>query len=630
MKKFYRKDIDFLRAVAVIFVILYHYFPNLISKGYLGVDLFFVISGFLISHQIYNQKILNNFSLKEFYIRRMKRILPATLFLLILIWIISALLMTNQDYFSFLKSLVFSLLFSSNFFFWLDGGYFGPNDEIKPLLHLWSLGIEEQFYIIFPIVFTILIKYLKNINNLILIVSLITLLSFILNFFLIKIGGSNPAFFLLPTRVWNLAFGVLAMLIFVNNKKSHSNFEVIFLIFLIFVGFFYELPQVPTNLLLIFACFMLLRKTIPQNFIFKNIIENKYLNYLGLISFSLYLWHWPILVFFKYYYVYEVSFFIKILSLFITFALAAFSYHIVELNFRYRINYKKLILSMAVIYSFLIGVFIHQNTIKKYLNFEVNSPDFIASASLTNFKCNPKYFFLYNKMKGCVLNKTIKNEYNLAIIGNSHAQMYVPSILPFLKKKSEKAILLPMTGCLPTITININESCLIKSKSYFKKYAEDKQIKKVLIATTWWHKNIYNGDEYITDKNHLLLANSLIDLIGRLENLDKDVYLVGPIQVPLYELPQELSRLLKFNHIDKKQVISRLKEERIIYENSYKEVNKLLSKKLGKNFINLSHKLCDDDHCYYADNEGVYFADGSHLSYYASDLLSDNFRVIFE
>ena len=233
MTSFYRKEIDFLRALAVIFVILYHYFPNLISKGYLGVDLFFVISGFLISHQIYNQKILNNFSLKEFYIRRMKRILPATLFLLILIWIISALLMTNQDYFSFLKSLVFSLLFSSNFFFWLDGGYFGPNDEIKPLLHLWSLGIEEQFYIIFPIVFTILIKYLKNINNLILIVSLITLLSFILNFFLIKIGGSNPAFFLLPTRVWNLAFGDLAMLIFVNNKKSHSNFEVIFLIFLI-------------------------------------------------------------------------------------------------------------------------------------------------------------------------------------------------------------------------------------------------------------------------------------------------------------------------------------------------------------------------------------------------------------
>ena len=151
MNNFYRKEIDFLRAIAVIFVILFHYFPKILPKGYLGVDLFFVISGFLISFQIYDQTIKKNFSIKKFYARRIKRILPATIFTLIFVCFICFFLLTEIDFLSFFKSLIYSLFFSSNFFFWIDGGYFGPNDELKPLLHFWSLGIEEQFYIIFPI-----------------------------------------------------------------------------------------------------------------------------------------------------------------------------------------------------------------------------------------------------------------------------------------------------------------------------------------------------------------------------------------------------------------------------------------------------------------------------------------------
>ena len=630
MNNFYRKEIDFLRAIAVLFVVFYHYFPELIPKGYLGVDLFFVISGFLISFQIYYLTEKNEFNLKDFYIRRIKRILPATLFTILIVFFIASYLFTYNDFYSLLKSIIYSLFFSSNFFFWMDGGYFGPNDELKPLLHFWSLSVEEQFYIIFPFLFLFLLKFIKNIKLIIFAVTVVIILSFTLNILLINIGGSNPAFFLLPTRVWNLGLGVLAMLIFVNKKKTHSNFEALFLIFLIFIGVSYEIPYLPTNFLIVFSCFMFLRKKLPKKFIFKKIFENKYFNYLGLISFSLYLWHWPLLVFFKYYYVYELNIWIKIMSLIIMFIISVFSYHFIELTFRYKFNFKKLIIGISAIYLLTTGTYFYQNNSKKSLEFEAYTPDFIASASLTNFKCEAKNFFLYNKMRGCVLNKPGINEYNLALVGNSHIQMYVPSVLPFLKNKSEKAILLPMTGCLPTLTLNINENCLVHSKKYFKKYAEDPKIKKVLIATTWWHKNIYDGKNYINDKNHLLLANSLINLIDKLENLNKDVYLVGPIQVPLYELPQELSRLLKFNHINKNQLIDKLKVKKIIYKNSYKEVNELLSKRLGKNFIDLSFSQCDDNYCYYADDKGVYFADGSHLSHYASNLFSDNFQVIFE
>ena len=167
MKLNYRKEIDFLRALAVTFVIIFHFYPSFLSNGYLGVDMFFVISGFLISYQIFISVKERKFSLKEFYIRRLKRILPASIFVLVAVFIISKFLLIDNDFLKFYQSLIYSLFFSSNFFFWFDGGYFGPNDELKPLLHYWSLAIEEQFYLIFPLAFLFFLKFFKKNSNLI-------------------------------------------------------------------------------------------------------------------------------------------------------------------------------------------------------------------------------------------------------------------------------------------------------------------------------------------------------------------------------------------------------------------------------------------------------------------------------
>ncbi len=630
MDSFYRKEIDFLRSIAVVFVILYHYFPNILSKGYLGVDLFFVISGFLISYQIYTQTIEKKFSLKDFYVRRIKRILPASLFTLILVFFASLYLMTDNDFFSFLKSSIYSLFFSANFFFWTNGGYFGPNDELKPLLHLWSLGIEEQFYLIFPLIFIFLIKIFKKKKIIFFVILFITFLSFILNILLLKIGGSNPAFFLLPTRIWNLSFGILAMLLFIDKKKTHTNFEASFYIFLIFFGVLYEVPVLPTNFLIIFSTFLLLTKELPKNFVFKKLVQNKYFNYIGLISFSLYLWHWPILVLFKYYYVYEVSFIIKILSLVLMFILSIFSYHIIELKFRYKISFKILIIIISGLYIFFISFYFYNKSIKENIQYKSFSPNFISSASLTNFKCETNNFYLYKKKRACIINKKIKKNYSIALIGNSHAQMYAPSILPFLKEKSQKAILLPMTGCLPTITLNLNQDCLNLAKEYFEKYTSDDQINTVIIATTWWHENLYNGEKYLEDKKHLLLSESLLQLIEQIKKFNKKVYLVGPIVAPLYELPQDLSRLFKFKHLNENEIKNRLKTEVTTYEDNYKEVNRLLSNKLSLNYVNIIKDQCDENFCYYSDKNGIFFADGSHLSSHGAKLFSKNFRNIFE
>ena len=631
MKKIYIKEINFLRFISITSVVIYHYFPKIIPKGYLGVDLFFVISGFLISMLIYREIGDKKFSLLNFYNRRIKRIIPATIFLLFLVSITSFIIFTKVDLINFSESLIYSIFFSSNFFFWLDGGYFGPNDKLKPLLHFWSLGVEEQFYIFFPILFFFLIKVFKNINFLIWFILLTIFLSLSLNIFLINIGGSNPAFFLLPTRVWNFGFGILAMLFFVIKKQNHTNLEIVFYISMILIGFYYNIPHLPENFIIIFFTFMLLKKNFPEKFFLDIIINNKFTQYIGLISFSLYLWHWPTLVFVEYYFVYEVDFSIKIYTLVLSIILSIISYHLVEINFRYKFKIKSLYKLLLISYILFISFFVFIN-LKKNISYVKNSPDFIAEASLTNFKCEINNYKFYKNKRGCVINKNLDSNKpsEIAIIGNSHAQMYVPSIKPHLVKNKVKAILLPMTGCLPTLDVNINEKCMKISNKYFLDYSSDENIKTVIIATTWWHEKIFNGKNFIDDPNHLVLSNSILNLINKLKLKNKNVFLVGPIQVPLYELPQNLSRLLKFNHINEKQLSNKLQVNRKIYDSDYQLVNSLLSEKLQKNYIQLDKIQCDLNKCYYSNEEGVYFADGSHISKTGAKIFTKPFEIIFE
>ena len=127
--------------------------------------------------------------------------------------------------------------------------------------------------------------------------------------------------------------------------------------------------------------------------------------------------------------------------------------------------------------------------------------------------------------------------------------MYVPSIRPHLKSNNKKAILLPMNHCLPTLNINLSQECIERSNEFFSDYSNDDNIKTVIIATSWWHKEIFDGSRYIEDPQHKLLTESIIDLIEKLKAKEKKVFLIGPIQVPQYDLPQELSRLIKFKHI---------------------------------------------------------------------------------
>lgn len=209
----YRADIDGLRAIAILFVVIYHAFPASLKKGFMGVDVFFVISGFLITKIILNE--LNNgvFTLKNFYLRRAKRILPALFMVLALTLFASLLILTPQELKSLAQHTIASLLFVENFLLLKEVGYFDIAADTKPLLHLWSLAVEEQFYIIIPLLLIALHKLKVNILPFIIFFIVSTL---IYNIYLVNGAkqlfdeGLNEAFYMLYARMWELSFGSLA------------------------------------------------------------------------------------------------------------------------------------------------------------------------------------------------------------------------------------------------------------------------------------------------------------------------------------------------------------------------------------------------------------------------------------
>ncbi|QOY62379.1 acyltransferase [Lysobacter sp. H21R4] len=206
----YRADIDGLRAIAVLGVLLYHLDAGLVPGGYVGVDVFFVISGFLISKIIYGEIEAGTFSITRFYVRRARRILPALLSVVLFTSVAAMAVLYPTERMEYAKSAVASMLFSANFYFFATLNYFAPAADEIPLLHLWSLGIEEQFYIVFPVLALLLTRLRRRLFTLAL--GVLFLASLVACIKTLHVDPSR-AFYLLPFRAFELLVGSLAALV---------------------------------------------------------------------------------------------------------------------------------------------------------------------------------------------------------------------------------------------------------------------------------------------------------------------------------------------------------------------------------------------------------------------------------
>jgi len=425
----YRSEIDGLRALAVLAVIFFHAGFESFSGGFVGVDIFFVISGYLITAIILADIEQGKFSIFKFYERRARRILPA-LFVVMLACIPFAwLLLSPSDLTSFSKTLSTVPLFISNFFFWSEGGYFEAAAELKPLLHTWSLAVEEQYYVLFPLFMMFFWKLARR-------YMLITLgLVFLASLGLAQWAAyAKPvaAFYLLPARVWELLVGAFAAIYLSKDCRGASSkiagevagwLGVAFIFYSFFAyskatpfpSFYTLVPTLGALLIILFAS--------QQNFVGK-FVGNKVFVGLGLISYSAYLWHQPILAFARYWMV-EINFLTTWILISLIIILSILSWKYVEAPFRSSHQFKRKDIFIA---SFMGSVFF---IAIGYLSskIEFNKEDVMAKALSENHAIYSSNINERNFVKNRIIFE--KNQPAALVIGSSRIMQASSTVAEF-------------------------------------------------------------------------------------------------------------------------------------------------------------------------------------------------------
>jgi peptidoglycan/LPS O-acetylase OafA/YrhL len=300
----YRSEIDGLRAIAVLSVIFFHADLAWFSGGFVGVDIFFVISGFLISSLIMNDLRLKHFEIKSFYLRRVRRLGPSLFVVLSSTLIAGFLLFDSGRFFELGKGLLSSVLFGSNWLFTLQANYFDAQSELNPLLHTWSLGIEEQFYLIWPLALITLYKLsrcnLKSVSGILIVLAV---LSFSFNVWLTQKGNSEAAFFNTFGRIWELLVGaiVAGFVDRITLPTAMAKFLRIAGISALALSIYHYdgatlFPGVAA-LLPVLGTALILGVSQDKSDIVDRSLSLAPMVFVGKISYSLYLWHWPLLVF---------------------------------------------------------------------------------------------------------------------------------------------------------------------------------------------------------------------------------------------------------------------------------------------------------------------------------------------
>lgn len=366
----YRADIDGLRAIAVLAVVLFHFFPTLLNGGFVGVDIFFVISGFLIGKIIITEIYNNSFSFINFYKRRALRIFPALILVLLFCFFVGFSSLYESELASLSKHIAAGAGFVSNLVLWSESGYFDVSSNSKPLLHLWSLGVEEQFYIFTPIILILVIR--RGIPLLNVLISL-TLVSFAYCIWTMLVD-KTANYYSPISRMWELMAGVSLAYVtissgavndFCNRFRNVISFTGISFLSLSIL-FINESMSFPGYIAIfpVLGTIMIIAAGV-HSFINKKILSFRPLVFIGLISYPLYLWHWPILTFARIIHGGELSLSISIVCLLASFTISFLTFFLIEKPIRFRLklrsDYKALLLSFILFIVFALGMSVFLN-----------------------------------------------------------------------------------------------------------------------------------------------------------------------------------------------------------------------------------------------------------------------------
>jgi peptidoglycan/LPS O-acetylase OafA/YrhL len=627
----YRADLDGLRAVAVLSVIAFHLSTKALPCGYLGVDIFFVLSGYLITQIIWREALNRQFSVARFYERRVRRIMPALLFLLIAVSAAAIALLLPVDLIGFAKSVFATLTFVANIYFLGNEGYFERVAMEKPLLHVWSLGVEEQFYILFPLIVVLCIRWRRS--ALLPLTSALVLLSFVINILASIRLAASGAFYLLPPRAWEIGAGALLALApppRVANPWLRQALAflaaALLLISLCFQGNSLFWP-VPLNLWVVLGTTLAIYLgTTGGNWLTLG-LSNPVLSRIGLISYSLYLWHWPILVF-AWYYLLRTSLspLEMVIAVALMFALATLSWRFIERPFRNRSMPIGTVLrwvggGCAVTVAISVAILASQGFPSRY------SPDVarINAAVGTEYRCALNEFISFGASRGCGIPLPSRNpaDATVALMGNSHAQMYAPLVADILRANHQTGILVPLNGCLPMPDYN-KSWCLGLAANNLSAVEGLPRVRVVILAMTWGRvETMYTPAGPVSKENAAkFLLESLDRLIQELEQRGKTVVLVGPISPPEWDSASIVARELAFRH----RVVEPLYFPDDKFLALQGDIIEHYASRDDMIFIRPDRIQCQMGRCdYFRDGESL-FADDTHFAVAALPL----FRPVFE
>jgi peptidoglycan/LPS O-acetylase OafA/YrhL len=547
--------LDGLRAIAVLSVIFYHISPTVIKGGYIGVDIFFVISGFLITRLIINQLENGNFSFFLFYERRIRRILPA-LFLIILFSLFFSSFFF--DYVSFLilaKNSIAVLFLGSNIWLSRQAGYFDTSNLFKPLMHTWSLSIEEQFYLIFPILLFLSFKVLKyQVKWVCLVLVMLSLFYFVRNY---SVYPTN-SFYYPHARAWELLLGACVFLFGKKEIEFFKNFRIIdyasFFCLLWFILFFdanssnfeflISIPVMSTGILI-----YNMNNTIPSKLI--QVLSNSFFVFVGKISYSLYLWHWVLYSFFWYIFIRDMSLFEILIYLALLFPISYYSWKYIELTFRYNHfsidNGRSALLFISMIFIFLTVVSIiiiknngfverfseNQSLIKVRMNkIWIKQTDFERK-----YQSN-EITLPFQKIGDT--SKTV----SFLIIGDSYARALAVGFDSIARVKGFSGILICKSYTPPLMNVEnfnkISQNGMFNyNEKLFNFIKNNKGIKNIYITSRW--------NNFYVDNLNFINPSKSMPLLAKVDSHDKIISNESSNQNFIYGLTQTLQFLRNEN-----------------------------------------------------------------------------------
>lgn len=652
----YRREIDGLRAVAVLPVIFFHAGFAAFSGGFVGVDIFFVISGYLITTIILSDIDKGQFSIVKFYERRARRILPALLFVMLCCLPCAWLWLSPSHLKSFSDSLVAVSTFVSNVLFWRESGYFDTAAELKPLLHTWSLAVEEQYYIIFPLFLLLLWRLRKR-----LIFSALLMLAFtslgIAQWGSFAFPSAN--FFLLPSRFWELAIGALIAFYFLY-KKEHIDLitskrplnEIfglagILLIFYSIYAFDHEtpfpslfalLPTLGTGLIIIFST----PQTMTGRF-----LGTKAMVGIGLISYSTYLWHQPLFVFARHRSAEELGTPLLLTISALSLVFAYFSWRFVEQPFRDKQTFsRKSIFKMSLTGSLIfivIGTIGHKN--------DGFANRFQLPESLVNS-------FKMAKLKPSVFDKKnihVADEWltrigrydaqpSFMVFGDSHASALASAFDNAADSLGISGFITGASGCTPLLGIyalrkdqEIHNCNALNARVY--DYVRDHHIENLFLVARWSYYT--DGDYYETKFSHIGLAADDIKSKERsreafaygvqktaedYEKIGTHIYVVDQVPQQLYTAEDAYINIIKTGGAQTTLERYSVPKDKHLHLQAFSRSSlRNLSKTPP---INFDDSFCDDTVCRIGTLEASYYFDSDHLSRVGSYMLIPRIKEV--